>query len=135
MSKLEIRIEPARERPPGPLPDELGFGRILTGRMFTQRYTPEREWHDAVIGPYRPLPADPAGLPFHCGQMVFEGTKTYLRPDGDASLFRVERVNGGQPGPVAQRLYQALADIQYGRVRDPYGWTCVVSLRATTVVG
>jgi hypothetical protein len=36
---------------------------------------------------------------------------------------------------VAHRLYQALTDIQYGRVNDPYGWTRVVSLRETTAVG
>jgi len=103
MPSLEIRIEPALERPPGPLPDELGFGRVFTGRMFTQRYTPERGWHDAVIGPYRPLPMDPAGLPFHCGQMVFDGTKAYLRPDRDANLFRVER-NAERFNRSAERL-------------------------------
>src|SRR5215471_5692790 len=103
MPKMEIRIEPALEHPPVSLPDELGFGRIFTGRMFTQRYTPERGWHDAVIGPYRSLPMDPAALPFHCGQMVFEGTKAYARPDGDANLFRVER-NAERFNLSAQRL-------------------------------
>src|SRR6185312_16154238 len=112
MSTLEIRIEPAPERPPGPLPDELGFGRIFTGRMFTQRYTPERGWHDAVIGPYRPLTMDPAGLPFHCGQMVFEGTKAYLRPDGDANLFRVER-NAERFNRSAQRLAMPPVDAAF----------------------
>jgi branched-chain amino acid aminotransferase len=58
--------------------------------MFTQRYTPERGWHDAAIGPYRPLVLDPAAQLFHCGQMVFEGTKAYRRPDGHLNLFRVE---------------------------------------------
>jgi branched-chain amino acid aminotransferase len=32
-------------------------------------------------------------------------------------------INGNEPGPVARHLYQALTDIQYGRVADPYGWT------------
>lgn len=32
-------------------------------------------------------------------------------------------VNGGNVGPIAQRLYKTLTDIQYGRVADPYGWT------------
>jgi len=90
MSDNAIRIEPAPERPPGPLPEDLGFGRIFTARMFTQRYTPEAGWHDAVIGPYRQLQMDPAALPFHCGQMVFDGTKAYPRSDGDVNLFRVE---------------------------------------------
>ena len=30
---------------------------------------------------------------------------------------------GNETGPVARRLFKALADIQYGRVADPYGWT------------
>lgn len=32
-------------------------------------------------------------------------------------------INGNQTGPVAQRLFDALTDIQYGRAADPYGWT------------
>ena len=28
-----------------------------------------------------------------------------------------------EPGPIVSRLYKALQDIQYGRVRDQYGWT------------
>ncbi len=32
-------------------------------------------------------------------------------------------INGEQTGPVAQRLFDALTDLQYGRVSDPYGWT------------
>jgi branched-chain amino acid aminotransferase len=103
MSNVEIRIEPAPERLPGALPEELGFGRIFTGRMFTQRYTAEQGWHDAVIGPYRPLSMDPAALPFHCGQMVFDGTKAYQRPDGEVNLFRVER-NAERFNRSAERL-------------------------------
>ena len=32
-------------------------------------------------------------------------------------------INDNQTGPIAQRLFDALTDIQYGRVPDPYGWT------------
>jgi branched-chain amino acid aminotransferase len=32
-------------------------------------------------------------------------------------------INDNETGPVAQRLFEALTDIQYGRVADPYGWT------------
>lgn len=103
MSDIKIRIEPAPEGPPGPLPEELGFGRIFTGRMFTQRYTPGKGWHDPVIGPYAPLPLDPAAVSFHCGQMVFDGTKAYPRPDGDLNLFRVER-NAQRFNRSAERL-------------------------------
>jgi branched-chain amino acid aminotransferase len=88
---MDIRIEPASDAVPHPLPRELGFGRVFTNRMFTQRYTPERGWHDATIGPYQALTLDPAAEVFHCGQMVFDGTKAYRRPDGHLNLFRVEK--------------------------------------------
>ena len=88
---MDIRIEPASDAVPQPLPRELGFGRVFTNRMFTQRYTAERGWHDATIGPYQALTLDPAAEVFHCGQMVFDGTKAYRRPDGNLNLFRVEK--------------------------------------------
>lgn len=88
---MELRIEPASDAVPHPLPKELGFGRVFTNRMFTQRYTLERGWHDATIGPYQALTLDPAAQVFHCGQMVFEGTKAYRRSDGNLNLFRVDQ--------------------------------------------
>jgi branched-chain amino acid aminotransferase len=88
---MNITIQPAGDHVPQPLPKELGFGRIFTNRMFTQRYTPELGWHDAEIGPYRALSLDPACALLHCGQMIFEGTKAYRRPDGNLNLFRIDR--------------------------------------------
>ena len=35
-------------------------------------------------------------------------------------------VNGGKIGPLAQRLYDTLTGIQWGRVADPHGWTMKV---------
>jgi branched-chain amino acid aminotransferase len=32
-------------------------------------------------------------------------------------------INDNQTGPVAQRLFDILTDIQYGRIADRYGWT------------
>jgi branched-chain amino acid aminotransferase len=88
---LSIRVEPAPDEVPQPLPRDLGFGRIFTNRMFTRHYSSGTGWHSARIGPYRALSLDPAAQSFHCGQMVFDGTKAYRRPDGDINLFRVER--------------------------------------------
>jgi branched-chain amino acid aminotransferase len=34
---------------------------------------------------------DPAAQVFHNGQMIFDGSKAYRRPDGDINLFRVEK--------------------------------------------
>lgn len=88
---LTIRDEAVTETPVSTLPTELGFGRHFTDRMFTQRYTREHGWHDAAIGPYRPITLDPAAQVLHNGQMIFDGTKAYRRPDGGINLFRTER--------------------------------------------
>lgn len=127
MSKFDIRIEPVTQRAPATLPDPLGFGRHFTARMFTQYYTGEKGWHDATIGPYRPLALDPAAQVFHCGQMIFDGTKAYLRPDGNLNLFRVgknaQRFNLSaarlaMPEVDADQHVQAIAEL----VRLEHGW-------------
>ena len=35
---------------------------------------------------------------------------------------------GDKPGPVLTKLYHALQDIQYGRVRDTHGWCIEVTI-------
>ena len=35
-------------------------------------------------------------------------------------------INGGQPGPIAQRLYDAITRLQYGLDPDPRGWRVVI---------
>lgn len=91
MSDDTIRSEPVTERDPATLPTDLGFGRYFADRMFTQRYTSGRGWHDPVIGPYRPITLDPAAEVLHNGQMIFDGTKAYRRADGNINLFRTEK--------------------------------------------
>jgi len=73
---------------PEGLPEELGFGRFFTDRMYVQRYTTQRGWHDGAIVPYGPLSVDPAAQLFHCGQGIFEGMKALRRADGGVNLFR-----------------------------------------------
>ena len=85
-----IRIEPVAETNPVVLPEVLGFGRIFTDRMFSQRYDETRGWHEPGIGPYQPITLDPATTVYHNGQMIFDGTKAYRRDDGDINLFRAE---------------------------------------------
>ena len=86
-----FKIEPIAENLAPELPEDLGFGRYFTNRMFLQRYTSENGWSDATIGAYRNLSLSPAAEAFQCGQMVFDGTKAYKRADGDLNLFRVEK--------------------------------------------
>jgi branched-chain amino acid aminotransferase len=85
---MDIRIEPIADSGPVHLPEPLGFGRVFSRRMFSERWDPARGWDDATIGPYRPITLDPAAQILHSGQAIFEGTKAYVRPDGRLNLFR-----------------------------------------------
>ena len=98
-----FKIEPIAENLSPELPEDLGFGRYFTNRMFLQRYTQENGWHEATIGAFRNLSLSPAAEAFQCGQMVFDGTKAYKRPDGDLNLFRV-RKNAERFNLSAQRM-------------------------------
>ena len=58
------------------------------------------------------------------------GTAAVIAPVGKLGFNGKEYlVNNNQPGPVAQHLYKALTDIQYGRVPDPYGWTYKIEVK------
>lgn len=86
---MDIQVQPIDESVTRKLPEtDLGFGRLTTNRLFSQRYTAEKGWHDPVIGPYQPFTLDPATAVFHYAQEIFEGTKAYRRPDGSINLFR-----------------------------------------------
>lgn len=113
----QIRIEPVPNPRPVQFAAELGFGRYFTNRMFTQRYSADKGWHDPVIGAFRPIELDPAAQVLHCGQDVFEGTKAYPRPDGRVNLFRIDRnmarlnrsaVRMGMPQIDGQALIDAI---------------------------
>jgi hypothetical protein len=43
-------------------------------------------------------------------------------------------VSGARAATVTRRLYEALTDIQYGRVPDPYGWSVPLEAEAATAV-
>ena len=104
-----FKIEPIAENLSPELPDDLGFGRYFTNRMFLQRYTRENGWGDATIGAHRNLSLSPAAEAFQCGQMVFDGTKAYRRPDGDLNLFRV-RKNVERFNRSAERMGMPIVD-------------------------
>ena len=61
------------------------------------------------------------------------GTGAVIAPIGRFGYKGREYViNGNETGPVAQRLFEALTDIQYGRVADPYGWTRSFAVNETS---
>ncbi|HWK45392.1 MAG TPA: branched-chain amino acid aminotransferase [Stellaceae bacterium] len=61
-------------------------------------------------------------------EMWGTGTAAVVSPVGELG-YKGERItiNGGKTGPLTQRLYDAIIDIQYAVTPDPHGWTSVVS--------
>jgi branched-chain amino acid aminotransferase len=106
---VNIQVEPPQPGSVKPLPKELGFGRIFSGRMFSQCYTPGKGWHDARIAAYRPLVLDPATAVLHYAQEIFEGLKAYRRSDGHINLFR-PRDNALRFNRSAQRMAMPQVD-------------------------
>lgn len=57
------------------------------------------------------------------------GTAAVIAPVGKFGYQDREIViNDNQVGPVAQRLYKELTDIQYGRTEDRFGWTLTIEV-------
>ena len=61
-------------------------------------------------------------------QEVFgTGTAASISPVGALGFQnQTLTIQQGQPGPVAQRLFQTITDIQYGKTPDEFGWTIVL---------
>ena len=86
---MDIHIVPvAPDQLRQPPTADYGFCVTFANRMFTQRYAPNRGWHDAKIEPFGPFALSPATAALHYAQMIFEGMKAYRRPDGRINLFR-----------------------------------------------
>ncbi len=75
---------------------ELGFAKYFTDHMFVMEYDEGKGWHSGRIVPHEPFLIEPASCVLHYAQMMFEGMKAYMRPDGKVQLFR--------PQMNAQRL-------------------------------
>jgi branched-chain amino acid aminotransferase len=51
------------------------------------------------------------------------GTAAVISPVGELKYGdRVISVGDGKVGPIANRFYEAISDIQYGKAEDPLGW-------------
>lgn len=68
-----------------------GFGKVFTDHMVTIRYSDDKGWYDAKVGPRAPLTLDPATAVLHYAQEIFEGLKAYRLADGGMALFRPEQ--------------------------------------------
>ncbi len=57
------------------------------------------------------------------------GTAAVIAPVGKFGFQEDEYIiNENEPGPAAKKLFQALTDIQYGRVEDKYDWTLKIEV-------
>ncbi|HCJ01269.1 MAG TPA: branched chain amino acid aminotransferase [Clostridiales bacterium] len=55
------------------------------------------------------------------------GTAAVVSPIGELCYKDVKyTINGGKIGEVTQKLYDTLTGIQWGEIKDEFGWTCVV---------
>lgn len=91
---------------PKPKPTDennLGFGKYFTDHMFIMDYDEGQGWHDGRIVPYAPIEIDPASCVLHYAQMMFEGMKAYVRPDGRLQLFRPD-MNAKRMANTAYRM-------------------------------
>ena len=63
-------------------------------------------------------------------EMWGTGTAVVISPVGELG-YRGARmtINGGQPGELTQRLYDAITAIQYGATNDAHGWLTPVPVR------
>ena len=56
-------------------------------------------------------------------EIFASGTAAVISPVGKLA-YRGKKfvINEGKVGPLARKLYDRIMDIQYGKIKDPYGW-------------
>jgi branched-chain amino acid aminotransferase len=87
---MSIEINPLELAKRSSCPEEFSFGETFTDHMFTQDFSADKGWHNALISPYHALSLDPSAAVFHYSQEIFEGLKAYRKADGSINLFRPE---------------------------------------------
>ncbi len=100
-------------------------GTILAGVTRDSVLALLREWGMRVSE--RPISIDEVVEAAHKGtleEVWGTGTAAVVSPVGELS-YKGERivVNGGGIGPLTQKLYDTIVEIQYGIARDTRGWT------------
>jgi hypothetical protein len=88
------------------------FGRVFTDHMVTIRYSDDKGWHDAKVGPRGPLTLDPATAVLHYAQEIFEGLKAYRHADGTIWTFRPD-ANGRRLQSSAARMALPELPVEY----------------------
>ena len=99
-------------------------GTILAGVTRDSVIHMARDWGMNVserrIGLEEVLSANEAGT---LKEIFASGTAAVISPVGKlAYREKTHLVNNGKVGPLAQKLYDQIMGIQYGKLKDPYGW-------------
>jgi branched-chain amino acid aminotransferase len=104
-------------------------GSILPGITRNSVITLARNWNEPVSE--RKISIDELMAAHDAGtlQEVFgAGTAAVISPVGEIKYQdRVITISDNQVGPVAQKYYQAITDIQYGKADDPENWIVPVA--------
>ena len=103
---MDYTFPVTRTRHPKARPQDennLGFCNYFTDHMFMMDYDEGQGWHDGRVVPNEPIAIDPASCVLHYAQMMFEGMKAYLRPDGEIQIFRPD-MNAKRMARTAERM-------------------------------
>jgi branched-chain amino acid aminotransferase len=99
-------------------------GSILAGITRDSVLTLARDWNIPVAE--RPITIEEVMAAHEEGALreIFgSGTAAVISPVSHLCWRGKELTIGdGRVGPMAQRFYKAITDIQYGRAEDPFGW-------------
>lgn len=101
-------------------------GSILSGITRMSCIEILRSWGMKVTE--RPIAIDELAAAARDGRLkeaFGSGTAAVISPIGELKWGdEVMTINNGEIGPVSQRLYDTLTGIQWGKIADPFGWTC-----------
>ena len=99
-------------------------GSILPGITRKSVIALAEHWNEKVserkIGIDELMQAHAAG---RLKEVFGAGTAAVISPVGQIKYKdQIITINNNQTGPIAQKYYKAITDIQYGRAEDPMGW-------------
>ena len=101
-------------------------GSILSGITRMSCIEILRSWGMKVTE--RPIAIDElaeAARTGHLKEAFGSGTAAVISPIGELKWGdEIMSINNGEIGPVSQKLYDTLTGIQWGKIADPFGWTC-----------
>jgi branched-chain amino acid aminotransferase len=101
MTLMSQRPE-AGSRPSKAIADP-GHGDAFTDHLVTAHWTHTTGWQQPLLGPLRHLSLHPGVIGLHYAQVIFEGMKAFLQPDGSIAVFR-PRCNAARFARSAARL-------------------------------